>query len=372
MNEGDVWMNWNETLRNNVTRAQELKTYMRLTSQEEEHMTRILEQFPMTVTRYYLSLIDWNNPEQDPVFRMSIPSIRETDLSGDFDTSGEADNTVLPGLQHKYRQTALILSTHRCAMYCRHCFRKRLVGISGGETAGNVDQMAAYIVSHPEITNVLISGGDSFLNSNQIIRRYLEAFSSIKHLDLIRFGTRTPVVLPMRIYDDPELLDILARYTKIKQIYVVTQFNHSNELTPQAVKAIRCLMDAGVIVKNQTVLLKGINDDAGSLGTLLKNLTRYGVIPYYIFQCRPVSGVKSQFQIPLTEGCRIVEEAKNMQNGQGKCIRYAMSHVTGKIEILGQMPDKNMLFKYHQAKYEKDQGRIFCEKLTPGQAWLQG
>ena len=122
-------MNWNETLRNNVTRAQELKTYMRLTSQEEEHMTRILEQFPMTVTRYYLSLIDWNNPEQDPVFRMSIPSIRETDLSGDFDTSGEADNTVLPGLQHKYRQTALILSTHRCAMYCRHCFRKRLVGI---------------------------------------------------------------------------------------------------------------------------------------------------------------------------------------------------------------------------------------------------
>lgn len=309
-------MNWNETLRNNVTRAQELKTYMRLTSQEEEHMTRILEQFPMTVTRYYLSLIDWNNPEQDPVFRMSIPSIRETDLSGDFDTSGEADNTVLPGLQHKYRQTALILSTHRCAMYCRHCFRKRLVGIPGGETAGNVDQMAAYIVSHPEITNVLISGGDSFLNSNQIIRRYLEAFSSIKHLDLIRFGTRTPVVLPMRIYDDPELLDILARYTKIKQIYVVTQFNHSNELTPQAVKAIRCLMDAGVIVKNQTVLLKGINDDAGSLGTLLKNLTRYGVIPYYIFQCRPVSGVKSQFQIPLTEGCRIVEEAKTCRTAR--------------------------------------------------------
>ena len=100
---------------------------------------------------------------------MSIPSIRETDLSGDFDTSGEADNTVLPGLQHKYMQTALILSTHRCAMYCRHCFRKRLVGISDGETAGNVDEMGAYIGSHPEITNVLISGGDSFLNSNQTI-----------------------------------------------------------------------------------------------------------------------------------------------------------------------------------------------------------
>lgn len=363
-------MNWKETLRNNVTRAEELRTYMRLTSQEEEHMTRILERFPMTVPRYYLSLIDWDNPEQDPVFRMSVPSIRETDLSGDFDTSGEADNTVLPGLQHKYAQTALILSTHRCAMYCRHCFRKRLVGISDDETAGNVDEMAAYIGSHPEITNVLISGGDSFLNSNQTIRRYLEAFSSIPHLDLIRFGTRTPVVLPMRIYDDPELLDILAAYTKIKQIYVVTQFNHSKELTPEAVRSIRCLIDAGVIVKNQTVLLKGINDDIPVLGTLLKDLTRYGVIPYYIFQCRPVSGVKGQFQLPLTEGCRIVEGAKNMQNGQGKCIRYAMSHVTGKIEILGPVPGGKMLFKYHQAKYEKDRGRIFSEVLAPGQAWL--
>ena len=174
----------------------------------------------------------------------------------------------------------------------------------------------------------------------------------------------------MRIYDDPELLDILARYTKIKQIYVVTQFNHSNELTPQAVKAIRCLMDAGVIVKNQTVLLKGINDDAGSLGTLLKNLTRYGVIPYYIFQCRPVSGVGGHFQVPLAEGYRIVEEAKQFQNGPGKCVRYVMSHVTGKIEILGQLADNQMLFKYHQAKYDRDRSRIFTQALTPGQTWL--
>ena len=140
----------------------------------------------------------------------------------------------------------------------------------------------------------------------------------------------------------------------------------------QIKKAVDALLNAGVVLKNQTVLLKGVNDDGRTMGELLKGLTRWGIAPYYIFQCRPVSGVKSQFQIPLTEGCRIVEEAKNMQNGQGKCIRYAMSHVTGKIEILGQMPDKNMLFKYHQAKYEKDQGRIFCEKLAPGQAWLQG
>lgn len=363
-------MGWNEALRNNVTRAEELRKYMRLTAQEEDHLSRILDRFPMTATEYYLSLIDWDNPEEDPVFKMSIPSIRETDLSGDFDTSGEAENTVLPGLQHKYGQTALILSTHRCAMYCRHCFRKRLVGISDDETAGNMDEMAVYVSSHSEISNVLISGGDSFLNSNQVIRRYLELFSRIGHLDLIRFGTRIPVVLPMRIYDDPELLEILAAYTRIKQIYVVTQFNHPKELTPESIKSVRCLIDAGVIVRNQTVLLKGINDDARTLGELLKMLTRQGVIPYYIFQCRPVSGVMNQFQVPLMRGCRIVEEAKNMQNGQGKGIRYAMSHVTGKIEILGSSPDGRMLFKYHQAKEEKDQGRIFAEALTLDQAWL--
>ena len=131
-------MNWKEEVRTNITKASGLREYMNLTDSQIEHLDKILSQFPMTVTRYYLSLIDWDNPFCDPVFRMCIPSIEETDLSGDFDTSGEADNTVISGLQHKYDQTALILSTHRCAMYCRHCFRKRLVGISDDETADNI------------------------------------------------------------------------------------------------------------------------------------------------------------------------------------------------------------------------------------------
>lgn len=370
-NEGDDYMNWKESLRTNVTNAIELREYMNLTDSQIERLDQILNQFPMTVTRYYLSLINWKDPAHDPVFRMCIPSIGETDLSGAFDTSGEADNTILPGLQHKYMQTALILSTHRCAMYCRHCFRKRLVGISDDETASNVEEMAAYVAAHNEISNILISGGDAFCNSNQVIKRYLELFGAIPHLDLIRFGTRTPVVLPMRIYDDPELLDLLKTHTQNKQIYVVTQFNHPNECTNEARKAIKALLDSGVIVKNQTVLLKGVNDDSLILGTLLKELTRCGVIPYYIFQCRPVSGVKNQFQVPLDRGYAIVEGAKNMQNGQGKCIRYALSHVTGKIEILGPLPDGQMLFKYHQAKYEKDSGRIFARAMKPGQAWLE-
>ena len=151
---------------------------------------------------------------------------------------------------------------------------------------------------------------------------------------------------------------------------MVTQFNHPNEITHEARKAIKALLDSGIVVKNQTVLLKGVNDNSQTLGLLLKDLTRCGVIPYYIFQCRPVSGVKNQFQLPLKQGYEIVEAAKHLQNGQGKCIRYAMSHVTGKIEILGPMPDGQMLFKYHQAKYDRDKGRIFTKDLAPGQAWL--
>lgn len=232
-------MNWREELRSNITKAEELRGYLKLSDEETSRLEAILEHFPMTITRYYLSLINWDDPK-DPIRRMCIPSIEENDMTGKFDTSGEADNTILPGLQHKYNETVLILSTHRCAMYCRHCFRKRLVGISDDETADNVAEMADYIRQHAEISNALISGGDAFLNSNAVIRRYLELFSDIEHLDLIRFGTRTPVVLPARIYDDPELLETLQTYSQRKKIYVVTQFNHPAELTGEAKKSGGC------------------------------------------------------------------------------------------------------------------------------------
>lgn len=363
-------MDWRTILRNNITSAEELKEAMHLDALQEGRLNEILKKYPMSIPQYYLSLIDWDHFENDPIRKMCIPSIEETDLSGDFDTSGEGDNTVITGLQHKYHETALILSTNECAMYCRHCFRKRLVGLSTDETTGNIDEMAAYVASHPEISNVLISGGDAFLNSNRIIEYYLKIFTDIPHLDLIRFGTRTPVVLPMRIYEDEELLGMLEKYNQKKQIYVVTQFNHPNELTSQAKKAIYSLQKAGIIVKNQTVLLKGVNDSGEVLGTLLKKLISYGVVPYYIFQCRPVTGVKNQFQVPIAQGYEIIEKAKSMQNGQGKCIRYAMSHKTGKIEILGPWNDGEMLFKYHQAKNDANLGKIFSIALSPGQTWL--
>ncbi|NDL66632.1 KamA family radical SAM protein [Anaerotalea alkaliphila] len=362
-------MRWQEMLHQSFTRAEDLTALLEMTPEEEKRMEEILELYPMSIPSYYLSLVDLSDPE-DPIRKMCIPSVYETDLDGAFDTSGEASNTVMPGLQHKYLQTALVLSTSNCAMYCRHCFRRRLVGLSDDEVGKNIDAMVDYIRDHEEITNVLISGGDSFMNSNETIERYLKSLCDVEHLDLIRFGTRIPVVLPMRITEDPELQSILAEYNRKKPIYVITQFNHPRECTPQAKEAIGLLLRMGIVVKNQTVLLKGVNDDPRVLGELLRNLTRMGVVPYYVFQCRPVTGVKNQFQVPLEQGVRIVDEAKNLQNGQGKCFRYAMAHETGKIEILGKGEDGRMLFKYQQAKDPADWSRIFTRKLEEGQCWL--
>lgn len=346
----------------------QLAEKLHLSQEEITRLSPIADRFPMQIPSYYLGLINPDDPD-DPIRKMAVPSLFEADKDGSFDTSGEQLHTVLPGLQHKYAQTALILSTSKCAMYCRHCFRKRLVGSSDDEIAENFPAIVGYIREHTEISNVLISGGDSFLLSNAAIRRYLDQLTKIGHLDFIRFGTRAPVTYPRRINENPELADILREYNKKKQIYVVTQFNHPNEITPLSVKAVKTLQSTGVVVKNQTVLLKGVNDDPQTLGTLLKRLTRIGCLPYYIFQCRPVKGVKGGFQVPLLEGLSIVEAAKAMQNGHGKHLHYCMSHPSGKIELLGKAANGEMITKYHEAADPRKYGKLYYRKTEPDQCW---
>ncbi|HPF88749.1 MAG TPA: KamA family radical SAM protein [Candidatus Limiplasma sp.] len=349
-------------------RVTQVAEKLHLSSEETKRLERIANQYPMMIPDYYLRLIDPDDPD-DPIRKMSVPSYFEAEREGSFDTSGEQTNTVLPGLQHKYAQTALILSTSECAMYCRHCFRKRLVGASDDEIAANFGAVVGYIREHKEISNVLISGGDSFMISNMMIRRYLEAFAQMDHLDFVRFGTRTPVTYPQRINGDAELLKILHTQGQKKQIYIITQFNHPNEITPQSTEAVRRLQAAGLIVKNQTVLLRGVNDDPKTLGTLLKKLTRIGCVPYYIFQCRPVKGVKGGFQVPLFDGVKIVDRAKAMQNGHGKHLHYCMSHPTGKIELLGKAPGGEMITKYHEAKDPDNYGKVLYRKTEADQCW---
>ncbi len=339
-------------------------------SEEELSVIReVAVRYPMCVTPYYLSLIDWSDPD-DPIRKLSIPSAAEYSGEGTEDTSGEQSNTVSTGMQHKYSETLLVLTTNQCSMYCRHCFRKRMVGYTSEEINGQIEQVRSYVTEHAEVRNVLLSGGDFLVNENEIIRQYLDNLADIQTLDYIRLGTRTPVVLPERIYGDPELLEILSAYNRKKQLIVVTHYDHPREMTEESKRAVRALISAGIIVRNQTVLLKGVNDDPDVLAELMNGLISFGVTPYYLFQCRPARGVVTLFQVPIARGVEIAEAAKAKCSGQAKCFRYAMSHVTGKIEIIGPIGDE-MVFRYHQAKDRRNLGRVFKMKLTPDQCWLE-
>jgi len=356
-------MTWKDELKRNICTVEQLREHIDLTSDEEKNLKKIIDVHPMSVTRYYMSLIDPEDPN-DPIRKMALPSEGELNVIGSYDTSGEAENTKIPGLQHKYAQTALVLSTNRCAMYCRHCFRKRLVGLPNQEVVRRFQEASCYIKKHPEINNVLISGGDPLVLSTGILKHFLEELSFLNSGNFVRFGSRVPVTFPQRIIEDDTLLELLKKHSlKSRRIYMVTQFNHPNELTSQSRDAIDAFMRVGVVVNNQTVLLKGVNDDPQTLAELQNGLVCMGVNPYYVFQCRPVKRVKHHFQVSLHRGCQIVEGAKRLLNGHSKRFKYIMSHRTGKIEILGIMDDE-IYFKYHQTKNPNDLGKIFKRDIS--------
>ncbi len=360
---------WQEELAGNVNTVEELSELLALDRDEADMMREVTAQFPMSISRYYLSLIDKGDPD-DPIRRMALPMGERLDAAGALDTSGEEDNTVMPGVQHKYRQTVLILTTSQCAMYCRYCFRRRLVGLPGAVVAERLDDIVRYIEAHPEVNNVLLSGGDALLNSNERLDAYLSRLSRLEQLNYIRLGSRTPVTFPARITRDAELVDLLKEYGKKKQLYVVTHFNHPNECTPEARAAVNTLLAAGVQVKNQTVLLRGVNDNADTLACLMGRVTAMGVVPHYIFQCRPVKGIVNRFQVPIREGCDIVRGMMRRMDGLGKSADYVMSHPTGKIRILGDGGQGETVFQYKQAKRPSDVGMIFRRKLGPQDKWL--
>lgn len=331
-------------------------------------LTSVVERHPMRIPQYYYNLINPRDPN-DPIKKLSFPNEFEADLMGDYDTSGEAHNTKLPGLQHKYSTTALVLTTSACFMYCRHCFRKRMVGYSNDEVNNRLQETVEYVKSHKEVNNVLLTGGDAFCLSNQQIEAYLKALSAIDHLNYIRFGTRSPVVFPFRISLDQELIDILKHYNEKKRIIVVTQFNHPRELTQEAKEAIDILTQIGITIRNQTVILKGVNNEVKVMTELLNGLNRVGITPYYVFQCRPVKAVKKGFQLTLLQSYNLIQETRKYLDGMSKGFRLIMSHPRGKIEIVG-ITDENMIFKFHQAKNHSDHDKIFIRPIDENAQWL--
>jgi len=338
-----------------------------LTEREKERLKPISEKYVFRANDYYLSLIDWDDPN-DPIRKLVIPNEGELKEYGRWDASDEDTNYVVPGCQHKYRTTALLIVSEVCGAYCRYCFRKRLFRKDVKEAMSDVSEGIAYIAKHPEINNVLLTGGDSLILATPKLRMIVEALRKIEHVKIIRFGSKLPVFNPMRIYEDEELLQLIREYsTPEKRIYVMAHVNHPREITEHVRRAFQALHDAGAIVVNQTPVLRGINDDPAVLGELLDKLSWAGVTPYYFFVNRPVAG-NNDFVLPLKDVYRIVEEAKARTSGLGKRVRLSMSHTSGKIEILAIENGKAYL-KYHQSR-DGEYGKFMVLDCPDDAAWF--
>ncbi|RUU90436.1 lysine 2,3-aminomutase [Mesorhizobium sp. M7A.F.Ca.MR.176.00.0.0] len=320
------------------------------------------------VTKFYREQIT-SSGYYDQLKYIVEPSLKEFDSPGNLDTSGEHDNTVVRGLQHKYAQTGLILVTALCASYCRYCFRKRIVGNDSDEIAPDFAQIAQYIGDHPEMTNVLLSGGDPFVLSTGKLNEILDQLLPIPHLDSIRFGTKMLAYEPKR-FEDHALPALIHRIHEAgKAAMVVTHFDHIGEISVDAERNIRSLRAQGVQFLNQAVLLAKVNDDPEILAATFAKCHQIGVRPYYLFQGRPVKGA-SHFQVTLRRGLEIAHGINQRLSGIQKTFKYIMSHYTGKIEILDLGADGRVYMRYHQNKTPEKIGKIFSRPDREGACWL--
>lgn len=332
-------------------------------------LKEVTEQFPFRSNDYYLSLIDWEDPE-DPIRRLIIPDQQEMRKWGRLDPSDEKTYTIMEGLEHKYNSTALLLVCSVCEGICRYCFRKRLFVTAKREHLRDIPAAIDYIEKHTEITNVLMTGGDPLVLSTSKLDNIIGRLREIDHIQIIRIGTKMPAFNPFRIINDPELLETIRAYsTREKRIYVMSHFVHPRELTEPAVESIDLLLKAGAIVTNQAPLIRGINDKPEMLAELLAKLSFVGAAPYYIFQCRPSIG-NLTYTIPIEEAYSIFEQAKAKVSGLAKRVRFVMSHSTGKIEVVGMTRDR-IYFKYHRAADDSDSGRFLVFKRNPRAYWLE-
>lgn len=297
------WNDWKWQLKNRITNVERLREILDLTDEEAEDISGAAEVFPMAITPYYASIMD---PEDYncPIRLQAVPQYREL-IVHDYEMSDplhEDKDSPVPGLTHRYPDRVLLLVTNECSMYCRHCTRKRKVGDEQElVNKANVRRGLEYIKEHPEIRDVLISGGDPFLLENSVLEEIIKSVREIPHVEVIRIGTRTPVVLPQRI--TPELVEMLKKY---HPLWINTHFNHPWEMTPDAEKALAMLADAGIPLGNQSVLLRGINDCPEVMKKLTHRLVMNRVRPYYIYQCDLSRGIE-HFRTPISRGMEIME-----------------------------------------------------------------
>ena len=305
------WNDWKWQVRNRIQTVSDLEKYIDLDSCEHDAIKAVLSEFRMAITPYYLTLINPQN-KKDPVLLQAVPGVEELHM-GKHDLDDplhEEGDSVVPGLTHRYPDRVLFLITDMCSMYCRHCTRRRFAGQKdSGSKMDNVDQALEYIRSHPEVNDVLLSGGDALLVSDERLEYIISELRKIEHVGVIRIGSRTPVVMPQRI--TPELVKMLSKY---HPIWLNTHFNHPKELTPESKQAIDLMANAGIPLGNQSVLLKGVNDCVNIMKKLVKRLIEIRVRPYYIYQCDLSKGIE-HFRTPVSKGIEIIEGLRGHISG---------------------------------------------------------
>lgn len=305
------WADWKWQAANRITKLEDLKEVVSLTPEEEQGIRECLKTLRMAITPYYITLMDEKDPNC-PVRKQAIPlihEVRKSEADMEDPLHEDADSPV-PGLTHRYPDRVLLLITDMCAMYCRHCTRRRFAGQQDqGLPVDRIDRAIEYIKNHPEVRDVLLSGGDSLLVSDERLEYIISRLRAIDHVEIIRLGTRTPVVMPQRI--TPELVNMLKKY---HPIWLNTHFNHSKEMTPEAKRALALLADAGIPLGNQSVLLRGVNDCVHVMRELVHNLVKNRVRPYYIYQCDLSMGIE-HFRTPVAKGIEIIEGLRGHTSG---------------------------------------------------------
>ncbi len=335
---------------------------------QRDELREVAAKFAFRSNDYYLSLINWDDPD-DPIRRIVIPDKAELEPWGRPDPSDEHAYTIMPGLEHKYDSTALLLVSNVCDGICRYCFRKRVFAESHRECVEDIPAAIEYIRGHPEISNVLLTGGDPLTLPTERLADIISQLRKIEHVRIIRIGTKIPVFNPFRIIEDESLLQMIDTFsTPSRKIYIMTHFSHPREFTSAAADAVSMLHRAGAVIVNQCPLIRGVNDKPEILAELFRTAAAHGVPPYYLFQCRPALGNRG-YTVPIEEGYSIFELAKSRVSGLAKRAKFVMSHSSGKIEIVGKTEDR-MYFKYHRAACNDDSGRFLVCRSNPDAYWF--
>jgi lysine 2,3-aminomutase len=361
-NSHEFWKDWKWQLKHSIKDLSTLERLLNISFPDayRAQMEETIRKFPMSITPYYLSLIDTDDYQNDPIFLQAVPSpkeleIEQCDLS---DPLAEDQDSPVPLITHRYPDRVLFLVSNTCSMYCRHCTRKRRVGdIDSIPGENEIVEAIQYIRNHSEIRDVLLSGGDPLMLPDDYLEWVLEELHSIPHVEVIRIGSRMPVVLPYRITE--KLVSMLARF---HPVWINTHFNHPKEITEASRTALRRMANAGIPLGNQTVLLAGVNDCPRIMKELVQKLVRNRVRPYYLYQCDLSEGL-SHFRTPVAKGVEIIENL--VGHTSGFAVPTYVIDAPGGGGKIPVMPNYLISWSVHKVVLRNYEG-VICTYQEPG------